>query len=110
MKNRKLKSIRIIVAASLLTMALTATPARADHEQGNGNIIAPIATIVALGLLLNHNRHSHRPRYEHYGHYGSYQSQFHGHNHKRKHKKYKSRRHSYSQGGYQRPHKRHYQH
>ena len=114
MKNRNLKSIRIIAAASLLTMALTATPARADHEQSSGNVIVPIATFVALGLLLNHNRNN-RPRYGHYGSYqGGYQGQYHGHKHKnkykRKHSKYKSRRHSYSQGGYQRPHKRRYQH
>jgi len=108
MNNRKLKSIRIIAAASLLTLVLTATPARADHEQGNGNIIAPIVTFVALGLLLNHSRDNRRPRYGHYGHYGDYQSQYQGYNYG--HKRYKPRRHSYSQGGYQRPHKHRYQH
>ena len=95
MKNRKLKSIRSIAAASLLTLtlALTTSPARADHEQSSGNVIVPIATFVALGLLLNHRQHN-RPRY---GYDNGYRGHYHGQ--KRKHKKYKTSRRSYSQGG-----------
>ncbi|MFT5218081.1 MAG: hypothetical protein ACI9LO_003234 [Planctomycetota bacterium] len=79
----------IMSAVALLSFALLATPAKADH---GSSVVAPIATFLAFNWILNHRearRSSHR--------------NYHGHAHKRVHKQ---RRYSRSHGGYARPGRR----
>ena len=90
MSNKGVSKIGLLAATGLVTAALIAAPAKADHGH---NYIAPLAAFITLNALFNH-QHYHRHHHRHYGHQGHY----------RPHK----RRHSHSHGGYHGPrHKRH---
>jgi len=103
MMKPQTRKLRIIGAASLLSLALVAAPARADH---GANLVAPIVTAIALGAILHHGHHRHHRHY-YYGH-------GHGHGHYRPHKRHRHS-HSYGYGGYEprkghKPHKGHKSH
>jgi len=94
MMKQGVKTVRVAVAAGLLTTALAMAPARASH--GN-DYIAPLAAFITLGAILHHSQHGHR----HYGGQHYYHRPHHGHHGHHG-------RHSHSHGGYYQPrHKRH---
>ena len=89
MMKPQTRKLRNIAAASLVSLALVAAPASADH---GSNVVAPIVTAIALGAILSHRHHRH-----------SYHGHGHGHGHYRAHKRHRHS-HSYGHGGYK-PHK-----
>jgi hypothetical protein len=98
MINPGTNKIRALAAAALVALAVTSAPAKASHES---DIIAPLAAIVVLGALVNHQHHgyyrySYQSRYRPYygSHYGSHYEPY--------------RRHSHSHGGYREPHYKHH--
>lgn len=93
------RKIRTIAAASLVSLALVAAPASADH---GANIVAPVVTFIALSALLNqkpHRRHYHGHGYGHYKHYRPHRrhSDSYGYGGYKPHKKY--RKHKYRDHG-----------
>jgi hypothetical protein len=101
MVTRKSIKLGTGLAAGLLMLGLSTTPARADHGH---DVVAPAAAFLALGWMLHHGHHGHHRHYEYYKHHRK-----HGHSsHKRHHRGHyrHQRKHSHSHGGYHRQ-KRH---
>ena len=85
------KKLGIITAAGMVALALTSTPARANHGD---DLLLPLAAFVAIGALA-HQHHSHyHYQYRSYGHYRPHY--------------YPPVRHSHSHGGYQAPRYKHH--
>ena len=51
MKKRHTSKLRVMAVGGLVTLALTSTPSRADHDHA---VIAPAIAFIALGLSLIH--------------------------------------------------------
>jgi hypothetical protein len=84
------KKLGLIAAAGMMTLALTATPARAHHDN---DIVLPVVTAFALGALWQHGHNSHYSGHSY--HYKRHSYSRHGYS-----------RHGYSRHGYS--HKGHY--
>ncbi len=104
------KKLKVSLISGLLIFGLATGTVQADHNDYNGNVLAPLAAFVVLGSLLRHN-HGHDYYYKRrQGHYG------HNHGHGYKYSKrryahngyqYDRRARSYSNEGYKRKsHKR----
>jgi hypothetical protein len=73
MQNRHGNKIKALLISTLLVIGLVANPARADHEHSDNDLIAPLAGILVLGALLNHNHnYNHKRSKRYYGHYGNH--------------------------------------
>ncbi len=94
MEKQHGNKIKVLLVSALLVVGLMSGTARADHEHSD-NLIAPLAGLLVLGALLNHNHNYYKRSGRHYGHYGHRQ----GH-----------RAQSYSTEGYGRQSKRGYGH
>ena len=96
------KKIKVSLISTLLLLGLAAGPVQANHDDHNGNVLAPLATLLVLGSLLKLNqgyeyKYSQR-RYRYSGYRGHYRHQ---HNHQAR---------SYSYERYNRKSKRIYRH
>ena len=49
MKKRQTSKLRVLAVGGLVALAITSTPARADHDH---NVIAPAIAFIALGFIL----------------------------------------------------------
>lgn len=98
MEKQHGNKIKVLLVSALLVVGLMSGPVRADHEHSD-NVIAPLAGLLILGALLNHNHNYYKGSRRYYGHNG------HRHGHHQGH-----RAHSYSTEGYGRKSKRGYGH
>ena len=98
MEKQHGNKIKVLLVSALLVVGLMSGTARADHDHSD-NLIAPLAGLLVLGALLNHNHNYYKRSRRHYGHYG------HNHGHR-----YGHRARSYSTEGYGRKSKRGYGH
>ena len=93
------KKLKVSLVASLLVLGLAAGPVQANHDDYDGNVLAPLATILVLGSLLRLNQ----------GYEYKYSKRRHGYSQHNGHR-HSQRARSYSYEGYNRKSRRIYQH